>query len=117
MEPENLKNQPNERLLEEMECAENAHLSHMEKCLEVGELYLFHDSDPTCPAEGSLWGVLQESDCQRIKLESSSLDGHLFRLGGDLPTLYRYHRQASRSELRDYMYLLGHYEACYHHAK
>ena len=117
MEPEKLNIQSSEELFEGNEMDENSRGSLAKECFEVGELYLFHDSDPSCPAEGSLWGMLQEASKERIRLDSSTLDGHLFRLGGDLPTAYRYHRQATRTELRDYMYLLGHYEARYHSTK
>lgn len=79
--------------------------------LEMGELYLFHDADPACPAESSLWGLFRGCSGAVCRLESSSIDLERFRIGGELHPAYRYHRLATRAELRDYCYLLGCYES------
>ncbi len=79
---------------------------------EVGDLYLFHPSDPRCPSESSLWGLFDRCEGERILLESSS-EGTLseFKAWHPLPEEYRYCRPATRPELRDYMWALGFYEA------
>lgn len=71
---------------------------------QSGELYLFHDKDPDCPAESSLWGIYDRTEAGRLYLESSCcLHPHGFRKWHVLPGFYRYCRQATRSELRDYI--------------
>lgn len=75
--------------------------------LESDELYLFHPSDPLCPAESSLWGLYDRSEEGVIYLEHSTTDQRHFQLWRRLPKHYRYCRLATRSELRDYMYNLG----------
>lgn len=67
-----------------------------------GEIYLFNRNDPTCPAEGSLWGVFDKRIGDTIYLESSSLNLQNFRKWHLLPIAYRFCRLATRSELRDY---------------
>lgn len=79
---------------------------------EAGDLYLFHTSDPRCPSESSLWGLFDRCEGERILLESSSGSSlSEFRAWHRLPEGYRYCRAATRSELRDYMWSLGFYEA------
>lgn len=68
----------------------------------MGELYLFHPSDPTCPANGSLWGVFDKRSDALLYLESSSTDLIHFSRWHRLPDGFRYCRRATRSELRDY---------------
>uniref|UniRef100_UPI004056618F hypothetical protein n=1 Tax=Alistipes sp. TaxID=1872444 RepID=UPI004056618F len=86
-------------------------ISHAEEKFEVGELYLFHPTDPTCPAEESLWGCYESGEDEgEILLESTTLDFHLFNLRRKLPQNYSHHRLATRAELRDYMYALGLFE-------
>lgn len=68
-----------------------------------GELYLFHDKDPACPAAGSLWGIYDRQEAGKIYLESSCTHPHLFRKWHALPAPYRYCRRATRPELRDYI--------------
>jgi len=75
-----------------------------------GTLYLFHRSDRRCPAATSLFGIIDKTSNGIIYLESSSRDLRRFRLWHRLPNHYRYHRLASRSELRDYMFSLAYYE-------
>lgn len=75
-----------------------------------GALYLFHRSDRRCPAVNSLYGIIDKMSDGIIYLESSSRDLRYFRLWHRLPKHYRYHRRASRSELRDYIFNLACYE-------
>ncbi len=75
-----------------------------------GELYLFHSTDRSSPATGSLFGIIDKIADGIIYLESSSRDLRRFRLWHRLPNHYRYHRRASRSELRDYIFNLACYE-------
>lgn len=75
-----------------------------------GTLYLFHVSDRSCPASSSLFGIIDKTSKGIIYLESSSRDLRRFRLWHRLPNYYRYHRRASCSELRDYIFNLACYE-------
>ena len=72
-----------------------------------GEVYLFHRTDPECPACGSLYGIFDKETSDAIYLESSSLDLLTFRLWHRLAEDYRYCRLAARSELRDYIFNLA----------
>jgi hypothetical protein len=76
----------------------------------IGELYLFHSTNPLCPSDTALWGVYDKTDGEQIFLEHCSLDLKTFSLGCALPDEYDYCRLASRSELRDYMYSFGYWE-------
>lgn len=79
-----------------------------ETVFEEGEVYLFHPTDATCPAESSLWGIVDRRCKTQIFLESSAAaDLRDFVLYGLLPIDYRYARLASRTELRDYVYALA----------
>ena len=82
-------------------------------CLIVGEVYLFHESDPCCPAGSSLWGVFDKRLDGSIYLESSTYDLIRFRKWHVLPRAYRYCRLSTRSELRDYISDLLRCEACF----
>jgi len=75
-----------------------------------GTLYLFHRSNPSCPTADSLFGLIDKTNMGIIYLESSSSDLLRFRLWHRLPGHYRYHRRASRSEFRDYIFNLAYYE-------
>ena len=75
-----------------------------------GELYLFQSTDRSSSATGSLFGIVDKTSDGVIYLESSSRDLRRFRLWHRLPKHYRYHRRASRSELRDYIFNLACYE-------
>ena len=75
--------------------------------LPSGSLYLFHRNDRRCPAADSLFGLIDTMSMGIIYLESSSRDLRRFRLWHRLPKHYRYHRLASRSELRDYLFNLA----------
>lgn len=70
--------------------------------MRVGEVYLFHRTDPRCRANESLWAVFDKRIDERIYLESSSFNLRDFRRWHALPEGYRYCRLATRSELRDY---------------
>ena len=84
--------------------------THAVARLETGELYLFHISDPTCPAASSLWGVFDYRKESKIFLETSSFDLMTFRYRHPLPASYRFLRLATRTEAMDYMYNLGAWE-------
>ena len=75
-----------------------------------GELYLFHPTDRSCSARGSLFGIFDKIADDILYLESSSSDLIHFRLWHRLPSDYRYCRHASRTELRDYIFNLALYE-------
>ncbi len=75
-----------------------------------GELYLFHRTDPECPADGSLFGIFDEEISGAVYLESCIYDLHRFRLACRLPEGYRFRRLADRSELRDYVFNLACHE-------
>lgn len=81
------------------------------EALTTGELYLFHADDARCPSESSLWGIFDKREDQQIRLESSSRDLCTFHLWQSLPPIYRFSRQATRSELRDYIYNLAVWES------
>lgn len=40
----------------------------------IGDLYLFHTTNPRCPAEESLWGMYDKQCREVIYLESSTSD-------------------------------------------
>ena len=73
----------------------------------IGDLYLFHPSNPYCPPRTSLWGFYNKIINGIIYLEHSTLDLYHFRLCHKLPKRYKYYRLATRDELRDYMYSIG----------
>ena len=73
----------------------------------IGDLYLFHPTNPRCPAKTSLWGFHNKTSKGIVYLEHSTEDLCHFRLRHRLPQCYRYYRLATRDELRDYMYNLG----------
>ena len=76
----------------------------------IGDLYLFHSSNPHCPPDTSLWGFYNKTSNGIIYLEHSTLDLCHFRLWHPLPKRYRYYRLATRVELRDYMFNSGCYD-------
>ncbi len=77
---------------------------------QIGELYLFHTSNPACPSEESLWGVFDKRAADTIYLESSSENLLTFTLRSALPPRYHYVRLSSRSELRDYFVDITYYQ-------
>lgn len=74
----------------------------------IGDLYLFHPTKKYCPSRSSLWGIYDKTKDGIIYLESSTLDLIHFKIWHRLPVGYYYSRRATRQELRDYMYNLGH---------
>ena len=82
----------------------------MFKSFKIGEVYLFNETDSTCPCNGSIWGVFDKVAGTVVYLESSSKDLRQFRLWGSLPSEFKYARLATRSELRDYIYCLAVWE-------
>ena len=83
----------------------------------IGDLYLFHPTKKYCPSRSSLWGIYDKTEDGIIYLESSTLDHIHFRVWHRLPDGYRYCRRATRQELRDYMYNLGHSDSHMRHLK
>ena len=81
---------------------------------QVGELYLFHQTDPLCPCWSSLWGIYDKTADGILYLESSSRDLEEFAFWHALPQSYRYLRLSARTELRDYMCSLFLYETARH---
>lgn len=79
-----------------------------------GELYLYHRSDRRCPSESSLWGVFDRIADDSIQLETYSRDLSEFHFWHRLPSVYRYARRATRTELRDYTAGLAYYECGSH---
>ena len=61
--------------------------------LHIGDLYLFHPTDPRCPSASSLWCIFDKRENSRIYAESASRDLLTFRLWIPLPTHYRYARR------------------------
>lgn len=79
--------------------------------LEIGELYLFHQLDKSCPNDCSLWGFYDKTENGVITLEHCTNDLTHFHSWYKLPKEYIFCRLATRSELRDYMFNLGYAEA------
>ncbi|MBR5464730.1 MAG: hypothetical protein IKU77_02910 [Alistipes sp.] len=80
----------------------------------LGELYLFHTSDPACPSEECLWAVVAQYRAGRLVVESGTTDLSHFDCWFEVSSLYRYVRSATREELRDYSYNLAHAECAKH---
>lgn len=70
--------------------------------LKEGELYLFHESNPRCPADSSLWGIYEAGEGPHLRLASCTEDMVHFRMDRLLPKDYCYRRRATRGELWDY---------------
>lgn len=79
--------------------------------LEIGEVYLFNSSEPSCPCDSSLWGMFDKIVDSTIYLESQSNDLQNFLLWHPLPTKFKFVRLATRNELRDYIYNLASWES------
>ena len=78
---------------------------------EIGEIYLFHKTDPECPDDNdALWAVFGDRDANGIMLESCTDNLIDFALRCRLPADYRHCRLASRSEVREYAVALGMFE-------
>ena len=89
-------------------CQQSSNQELCEFTFVIGDLYLFHPTKKYCPSRSSLWGIYDKTECGIIYLESSTLDLRHFSIWHRLPEKYRYSRRATRRELRDYMYNLGH---------
>ncbi len=72
-----------------------------------GEVYLFHTDDPNCPNDSSLWAQFFENN----RIEAYTTDMRTFTLWKPLPAGYKYFRQATREELRDFSTQYAYYEA------
>ncbi len=68
-----------------------------------GDVYLFHSNNPDCPADSSLWAVLDKCVDGKIYLESSTIDGEHFSVWHPLPEWYRYCRESTPEEFRRYI--------------
>lgn len=89
-------------------CQQSSNQELCEFTFVIGDLYLFHPTKKYCPSRSSLWGIYDKAEEGFIYLESSSIDLIHFKIWHRLPEEYRYSRRATRRELRDYMYNLGH---------
>ncbi len=69
----------------------------------VGEVYLFHKSDPQCNSTTSLWGIFDKQVDGRVYLEACTKNLSHFERWVRLPSDYSYCRKSSRTELRDFM--------------
>ncbi len=77
----------------------------------IGDVYLFHKTNPQCPAGSSLWGVFDKCKDGEIYLESCSTDNEKFDNWCRLPEGYMYCRLATRPELRRYIFDQTWYES------
>lgn len=71
--------------------------------LECGDVYLFHATDPACPPESSLWGMIDRVTDEAVYLEASTTDHRKFRRWHMLAPDMRFFRLSTRLELRVYM--------------
>ncbi len=74
-------------------------LENRNRPLREGEVYLFHESDPRCPAEGSLWGRVARVTGSKIYLEAWTRDHVRMEHWQYLPADCRFCRLSSREEL------------------
>lgn len=68
-----------------------------------GELYLFHRTDPACPANDSLMGMIERRIGNTIYLRECTFDTVDFEEWYCLPAEYRYCRLSTRDELKRYL--------------
>ncbi len=80
----------------------------------IKDLYLFHPTKQSRPSRNRLWGIFDKTEGDIIYLESSKLDLRHFTIWHSLPKEYCYWCRATRWELRDYMYNLGHCDSRQH---
>lgn len=76
-----------------------------------GDVYLFHKTNPRCPAGSSLWGVFDKCLDGEVYLESCSTDNEEYHNWCRLPEGYMYCRLSTRSELRRYIFDQTWYES------
>lgn len=66
----------------------------------IGDVYLFHATDPGCESGTSLWGIVNDRDTDgRICLETSSADLKKYNHWTFLPAEYLFCRLSTREEL------------------
>lgn len=74
----------------------------------IGDVYLFHATDPGCESGTSLWGIVNDRDTDgRICLETSSADLKKYNHWTFLPAEYLFCRLSTREELRDFSFNLN----------
>ena len=74
----------------------------------IGDVYLFHATDPGCDSRTSLWGIVGNRDAEdRICLETSSADLRKYNYWTFLPAEYLICRLSTREELRDFSFNLN----------
>lgn len=74
----------------------------------IGDVYLFHATDPECKSQTALWGIVDNRSVEgRIHLEVSSLDLKHYLYWTLLPEIYRFCRLSTREELRDFSFSLN----------
>lgn len=76
-----------------------------------GDVYLFHKTNPRCPAGSSLWGVFDKCENGAVYLESCSTDNKEYHNWCRLPEGYMYCRLSTRSEFRRYIFDQTWYES------
>lgn len=78
-----------------------------EMAFRAGEVYVFYRDESPDHNELPLWGMVEQATDNSLLLESSSLNFKHFRMWHTLPEEYRYCRETTRSELRDYIFMLA----------
>lgn len=74
----------------------------------IGDVYLFHVSDPGCHSRTALWGIVDKRSAEGcIQLEASTPDLKNYRFWTSLPENYRFCRLSTRDELRDFSFNLN----------
>ena len=63
----------------------------------IGDVYLFHATDPGCDSRTSLWGIVGDRDAEdRICLETSSANLRKYDYWTVLPAEYQFCRLSTR---------------------
>ena len=74
----------------------------------IGDVYLFHDTDPECQSRTALWGIVDKRSAEgRIHMEVFTPNLKNYRFWTLLPEKYRFCRLATREELRDFSFSLN----------
>lgn len=74
----------------------------------IGDVYLFHATDPRCESRTSLWGIVSDRSADgRICLETSSANLQKYDNWTFLPAEYLFCRLSTRDELRDFAFNLN----------
>lgn len=79
--------------------------------LRSGDVYVFSTDEYPGDESEILWGVFDLREHGRIRLESSSRDLKTFELWHELPERFRYYRETSREELKEYVAGLTFFES------